>query len=61
MPNPINQPFTGQSQHYTERPEVKGTVEARGAVTGHGARSVLIWSTLGVVVLFAAVYLYFFA
>jgi hypothetical protein len=34
--------------------------EARAGVTGHNARYVLIWSTLGCAVLFVAVYLYFF-
>lgn len=35
--------------------------EARGATTGHGARYVLATSTVSVIVLFVAVYLYFFA
>ncbi len=39
---------------------VESTTEARGAVTGHNARYVLYWSIALVVVLFAAVFLYFF-
>ena len=38
----------------------ESTVEARGGVTGHGVRYVLVWGTLGVVVAFALVYLIFF-
>jgi hypothetical protein len=40
---------------------VETPVEARAGVTGHKARYVLITSTALVVVLFAAIYLYFFA
>ena len=40
---------------------VKTTNEARAAVTGHNARYVLLASTVGIIVLFGAVYLYFFA
>lgn len=35
--------------------------EARGATTGQNVRYVLAASTLGIAVLFVAVYLYFFA
>jgi hypothetical protein len=35
--------------------------EARAGVTGQNVRYVLVASTLGVAVLFAAVYFYFFA
>ncbi len=40
---------------------VASSTEARAGETGHNARYVLAASTVGVVVLFAAVYLYFFA
>ncbi|MBS0249347.1 MAG: hypothetical protein JSR61_22275 [Proteobacteria bacterium] len=39
---------------------VANTTEARAGVTGHNARIVLALSTLGVAVLFAILYLYFF-
>jgi hypothetical protein len=39
---------------------VANPIEARGGVTGHKARFVLFFSTAAVVVLFAAVYLFFF-
>jgi len=35
---------------------VESTTEARGAVTGHNVRYVLVFSTLAVIVLFAVVY-----
>ena len=34
--------------------------QARGAVTGQGARYVLAFGTVGVIALFAVVYLYYF-
>lgn len=40
---------------------VESTVEARAGVTGHKARFVLFFSTALVVVLFAGVFLYYFA
>jgi hypothetical protein len=40
---------------------VETPIEARGGVTGHKARFVLFFSTALVVVLFAGVFLYFFA
>jgi hypothetical protein len=40
---------------------VESTTEARAGETGHNVRIVLVASTLGVAVLFAAVYLYYFA
>ena len=40
---------------------VESTTEARAGETGHNVRTVLVASTLGLAVLFAAVYLYFFA
>ena len=39
---------------------VETPTEARQAVTGHGARYVLLFSLAGVVVAFAIVYLVFF-
>ena len=47
---------TRENQTIVETP-----VEARGGVTGHKARYVLFFSTALVVVLFAGVFLYFFA
>jgi hypothetical protein len=35
---------------------VETTTEARAGVTGHNARYVLVWSTLGVILLFVAAY-----
>jgi hypothetical protein len=40
---------------------VESAVEARGGVTGHKARYVLLISTAMVVVLFTAIYLFNFA
>ncbi|HEX5508163.1 MAG TPA: hypothetical protein VFX37_06635 [Pseudolabrys sp.] len=40
---------------------VETKTDARAGVTGHHGRTVLILSTLGVIVLFICVYLYFFA
>ncbi len=40
---------------------VETKTEARAAVTGHHGSTVLLLSTLGVIVLFICVYLYFFA
>lgn len=39
---------------------VENTTEARGAVTGHNARYVLVLSLLGIVVAFCALYAYYF-
>jgi hypothetical protein len=36
---------------------VESTTEARAAVTGHNVRYVLVFGTLGVIVLFAIAYL----
>ena len=36
---------------------IESSTEARAAVTGHNVRYVLVFSTLAVIVLFAAVYL----
>ncbi len=38
----------------------ESTVEARSGVTGHGVRYVLAWGTLGVIVAFVVIYLFFF-
>jgi hypothetical protein len=40
---------------------VKSATEAREGVTGHNVRYVLIVSLLGVVLVFVALWLYFFA
>jgi len=39
---------------------VESSTEARAGVTGHGARYVLVYSTLGVIAAFAIVLFYFF-
>ncbi|MCK9917784.1 hypothetical protein MXD81_52465 [Microbacteriaceae bacterium K1510] len=39
---------------------VEGETEARQGVTGHNVRYVLVAGTLGVIVLFAIVYLFYF-
>jgi hypothetical protein len=39
---------------------VESKTEARAGVTGHNARYVLVWSTLGVIAAFVIVWLYFF-
>jgi hypothetical protein len=39
---------------------VETAKEARGGVTGHGVRGMEVWGITAVVILFAAVYLYFF-
>lgn len=40
---------------------VETTTESRAGVTGQGLRGMLVWGTVGVVVLFAVIFLYFFA
>jgi len=40
---------------------VESPTEARAGETGHNVRTVLAAGTIGLAVLFAAVYLYFFA
>jgi hypothetical protein len=40
---------------------VESATEARAGVTGHNVRYVLTFGILGVAVLFAVVYMYFFA
>ena len=44
----------------TETPIVRTTTEARDAVTGTGARYVLLWSTLGAIVIFAGLWFFYF-
>jgi hypothetical protein len=39
---------------------IENPTEARAAVTGHHARQVLLYSTLGVIAAFVVVFLYFF-
>lgn len=46
--------------HAQGRRIVETPTEARAGTTGHHVRAVLGWSTFGVMVLFAVVYLYFF-
>ena len=46
--------------HAQGRSSVETRTEARAGTTGHHVRAVLGWSTFGVMVLFAVVYLYFF-
>jgi hypothetical protein len=43
------------------RRTIKSATEAREGVTGHNVRYVLIVSLLGVIILFAGLWLYFFA
>jgi hypothetical protein len=43
-----------------ETPVVRNTTQAREGVTGHGVRYVLLISTAAVVVLFAAIWFYYF-
>ena len=51
---------TGTNQSTRETPVVRTTTQAREGVTGHGVRYVLVISTALVVVLFAAIGLYYF-
>ncbi len=48
------------NQETVETPVVRTTTQAREGVTGHGVRYVLLISTAAVVVLFAAIWLYYF-
>ena len=43
------------------QPTTETATQARGAVTGHHASTVLALSTLGVVIIFGGLWLYFFA
>jgi hypothetical protein len=49
-----------RTQTETEHPVVTTTDRAREGVTGHGVRYVLVISTLAVIVIFAAVWLFYF-
>ena len=51
---------TSTNQSTTETPVVRTTTQAREGVTGHGVRYVLLISTTAVVVLLAAIWLYYF-
>jgi len=44
----------------TETPIVRTTTEAREGVTGHNVRYVLLIGTVSVIVIFAALWLYYF-
>jgi hypothetical protein len=52
---------TNSNPSSNQRPEVVTTTEARGGVTGHNVRYVLVYGLVGVVVAFAAVYFVVFA
>jgi hypothetical protein len=43
-----------------ETPVVKSENEARQGVTGHNVRYVLFFGTVGIIILFALVYAYYF-
>ena len=49
-----------QVSQQTETPVVRTTTQARDGVTGHGVRYVLLISTAAVIVLLAAVWVYYF-
>ena len=51
---------TRLNQDTVETPVVCTTTQAREGVTGHGVRYVLLISTAAVVVLFAAIWLFYF-
>jgi hypothetical protein len=51
---------TRLNQETVETPVVRSTTQAREGVTGHGVRYVLLISTAALVVLFAAIWLYYF-
>ena len=51
---------TSTNQSTTETPVVRTTTEAREGVTGHGVRYVLVISTAAVVVIFVALWLFYF-
>jgi hypothetical protein len=44
----------------TEAPIVRTTTEAREGVTGHNVRYVLLFGTASVIVIFAALWLFYF-
>jgi hypothetical protein len=51
---------TSTNQSTTETPVVRTTTQAREGVTGHGVRYVLAISTAAVVVISAALWLFYF-
>ena len=51
---------TSTNQSRTETPVVRTTTEAREGVTGHGVRYVLLISTAAIVVIFGALWLFYF-
>ena len=51
---------TGTNQSTTETPVVRTTTQAREGVTGHGVRYVLTISTVAVIVIFSALWLFYF-
>jgi len=51
---------TGTNPSIPETPVVRTTTQAREGVTGHGARYVLVISTAAIVVIFAALWLFYF-
>ncbi len=55
-------PLEAQGMPHVENDHIVETkTEARAGVTGQGVRGVLLWGTVGVVVLFVIVFLVFFA
>jgi hypothetical protein len=51
---------TSTNQSTSETPVVRTTTQAREGVTGHGVRYVLVISTTAVVVIFGALWLFYF-
>ena len=51
---------TSTNQSTSETPVVRTTTQAREGVTGHGVRYVLVISTAAIVVIFAALWLFYF-
>ena len=51
---------TQLNQDTVETPVTRTTTQARDGVTGHGVRYVLLIGTVAVVVLFAAIWMYYF-
>jgi hypothetical protein len=51
---------TSTNQSTPETPVVRTTTQAREGVTGHGVRYVLVISTAAIVVIFAALWLFYF-
>ena len=51
---------TQLNQNNVKTPVVRTKTQAREGVTGHGVRYVLLISTTAVIVLFAAIWIYYF-